>query len=115
MDTNLITAHPDRLNLIFPDDGLATWSTHIAFEARAPGPSYCFLAITQGRGNLPAVRCTLAMQVQLARLIRRNVKKIDIDMFASIPPEDPGRRHLDVPRGFDDLSGPRRVRRRGRQ
>jgi len=89
MDPTLATAAPDRLNLLFPDDGLATWITHIAFEARAPGPSYCFLAIPQGRDNLPAVRCTLAMQVQLARLVRRNVKKTDLYMFASIPPEDP--------------------------
>ena len=89
MDPTLATAAPDRLSLIFPDDGLATWITHIAFEARAPGPSYCFLAIPQGRDNLPAVRCTLAMQVQLARLVRRNVKKTDLYMFASIPPEDP--------------------------
>jgi len=88
MDTNLVTAAPDRLSLIFPDDGLVTWITHIAFEARAPGPSYCFLAFPQGRDNLPAARCTLAMQVQLVRLVRRNVKKIDLNMFASIPPEE---------------------------
>ena len=88
MDATLVAAAPDRLNLIFPDDGLATWITHITFEARAPGPSYCFLAIPQGRDNLPAARCTLAMQVQLARLVRRNVKKTDLYMFASIPPEE---------------------------
>jgi hypothetical protein len=89
MDPNLATAAPDRLNFLFLDDDLATWITRIAFEARAPGPSYCFCVIPQGRDNLPIVRCTLAMQVQLARLVRRNVKKTDLYMFASIPPEDP--------------------------
>ncbi len=67
MDPNLATVSSDRLSLIFPDDGLATWITHIAFEARAPGPSYYFSAIPQGRDNLSAVGCTLAMQVQYAQ------------------------------------------------
>jgi len=56
MDPNIAVAAPDRLNPIFPDDGLATWVTHIAFEARASGPSYCFLVIPQGCENLPAGR-----------------------------------------------------------
>ncbi len=89
MDTNLANSTSERLNLLFPDDGLATWITQIAFEARALGPSYYFLAIPQGRDNLPAARCTIAMQIKLARLDRRNVKKTDLYMFASIPTEDP--------------------------
>ena len=89
METNIFSASPDRLNLISPEDGLVTWIMHVPFEARAPGPSYCFLAIHQGRDNLLAVRCALAMQEQLTRLVRRNVKKIDLYMFASIPLEDP--------------------------
>jgi hypothetical protein len=69
MDSNIIIGAPDRLNLIFPDDGPATWVTRNAFEARAPGPSYCVRVIPQGLDNLPAGHYTLAMQFQLACLV----------------------------------------------
>jgi hypothetical protein len=54
MDPNIVIAAPDHLNLIVPEDVFATWATHVAFEARDPGPSYCFSAIPQGRGILPS-------------------------------------------------------------
>ncbi len=63
--------------------------TNIAFEARAPGASNYCLALPQGRDHFPAYRCTNEMQAQLARLVRRNVNKTGLYMFASTPPETP--------------------------
>ena len=79
----------EKGDALYPDEGIVTWANHILSESQVTGPKFCFRAIPTGADDFVDPACTVAEQCALARLVRRNTRKKELEMFNNIPHDAP--------------------------